>query len=244
MSDGTAERKEMSYFKVVSIDMFQTLIDVNRNRNLFWQKVLGKNYLESLADEYTAQWGRLFPDHFNQVVNQADGFSSLKPIFEDFFAKFFPHLGIDFDPRQAAQIQVDIHRLAIPYEDTEIFLETIQQNSPVCLVTDADEEMIAPHLKMHRFDRIFISERLKVYKNDPKNRMFQTVLSHYQITPEKIFHIGDMPSEIIGANKAGLTTCWLNRERKNWNHIIKPDFEVHSLLEAAAILGRPIESIT
>jgi putative hydrolase of the HAD superfamily len=235
----------MSYFKVVSIDMFQTLIDVNINRHLFWQKILGKNYLESLADEYTEQWGRLFPDHFNHVVSQAaDSFSSLKAIFEDFFVKFFRYLGIDFDPRQAAQIQVDIHRLAAPYEDTEIFLETIQKNFPVCLVTDADDEMIAPHLEIYRFDRIFISERLKAYKNDHKNRMFQTVLSHYPITPRRIFHIGDMQLDISGANNAGITTCWLNRERKNWNYNIKPDYEVHSLLEAAVILGRPIESIT
>ena len=239
------QKEKMGYFEVVSIDMFQTLIDVNRNHNLFWQRILGKNYLESLADEYTERWGRLFPDHFNQVVvSQRDNFSNLKPIFEDFFAKFFPYLGIEFDPRQAAQIQVEIHRLAAPYEDAKIFLETIQKKYPVCLVTDADEEMIAPHLEIHKFDRIFISERLQIYKNDPKNRMFQTVLSHYQVIPGKILHIGDMPSEIIGAKEAGITTCWLNRERKNWSHDIKPHYEVRSLLEAADILSRPIESFT
>jgi HAD superfamily hydrolase (TIGR01509 family) len=235
-------KKQMSYFKVVSIDMFQTLVDVNVNHQLFWQKILGNGYLESLADEYTEQWGNLFPDHFQHVVSQAGGFVSLKPIFKGFFSEFFPPLGIDFDPRHAAQIQVDIHRLATPYGDTEVFLRAIQKNFPICLVTDADNEMVAPHLEMHGFDRIFVSERLETYKNDPESRMFQAVLSHYQVDPGRILHIGDMHADIIGANRVGITTCWLNREQKNWNYDVKPDYEVRSLFEAAEILGRPIES--
>jgi FMN hydrolase / 5-amino-6-(5-phospho-D-ribitylamino)uracil phosphatase len=143
---------KMRYFKVISVDMFQTLVDVNVNRNLFWRKVLGRNYSESLSETYTEEWGKLFPGHFNQAVSQANDFSNLKPIFENFFAVFFSKFGIDFDPGQAAQIQVDVHRLAAPYKDTEIFLASVRKEFPICLVTDADDEMIEPHLKNHRFD--------------------------------------------------------------------------------------------
>lgn len=233
----------MSRFRVVSIDMFQTLIDVNSKHYHIWRKILGKNYSEALADEYTEQWSRLFPDHFNHAVRQADGFLSLKPIFESFFGDFFPQFGIDFDPGKAAQIHVDIHRLAPPYEDTEIFLETIREHFPICLVTDSDNEMILPHLDKYRFDQIFISERLKTYKSDPENRMFHAVINHYPIPPERIFHIGDMYFDITEASKVGITTCWLNRDGKNWNYSVKPDYEVESLLEAAAILGKPITGI-
>lgn len=230
----------MSPFSVVSVDMFQTLIDVNGLRYYFWRRILGQNYSESLADEYTKQWGNLFPDHFNNEVSEADGFLSLKRIFEDFFADFFPQIDIDFDPKQAAQVQVDIHRLAPPYGDTEVFLEKIREHFNICLVTDSDNEMILPHLDNYAFKQIFISERLKAYKNDPKNRMFQAVINHYPVLPEKIIHIGDMESDIVGASKVGITTCWLNKDGKNWSHSIKPDYEVKSLIEAAAILGRPI----
>lgn len=231
----------MSRFSVVSVDMFQTLIDVNSLRYYFWRKILGENFSESLADDYTTQWGRLFPDHFNNAVSKADGFLSLKCIFENFFADFFPQFEIDYDPGQAAQVQVDIHRSAPPYGDTAIFLEQIWERFYICLVTDSDNEMILPHLEKYGFKQIFISESLKAYKNDPENKMFQAVVSHYPIPPEKIFHIGDMESDIVGASNVGITTCWLNRDGKNWNHSIKPDYEVKSLIEAAAILGRPIK---
>ena len=230
----------MSRFDVVSVDMFQTLIDVNSLRYYFWRKILGKNYSEALADEYTKQWGRLFPDHFNNAVSKADGFLGLKRIFENFFADFFPQFDIEFDPRQAAQVQVDIHRLAPPYEDTAVFLETMREHFHICLVTDSDNEMILPHLDKYRFKQIFISERLKAYKSDPKNRMFIAVISDYPILPKRIFHIGDMYSDIVGASKVGITSCWLNRDAKNWNQSVRPDYEVKSLIEAAAILGRPI----
>ncbi|MGD9305291.1 MAG: HAD family hydrolase [Desulfobacterales bacterium] len=230
----------MSLADVVSVDMFQTLVDVNSMRYYLWRKILGKNYSETLADDYTKQWSRLFPDHFKNAVSKADDFLCLKPIFERFNADFLPQLGLDFNPEHAAQIHVEIHGMAPPYEDTEVFLKTMREHFTICLVTDSDNEMILPHLDKYRFDQIFISERLKTYKSDPGNKMFKAVISHYSIPPERIFHIGDMYSDILGASKADITTCWLNREGKNWDYSIKPDYEAESLLEAADILGKPI----
>ena len=230
----------MSLTDVVSVDMFQTLVDVNSMRYYLWRKILGDNYSETLADEYTKQWVSLFPDYFNNAVSQVDDFLPVKTIFESFAADFLPRFGIDFNPKHAAQIHVEIHRLAPPYEDTEAFLETTREYFTICLTTDSDNEMILPHLDKYRFDQIFISERLKSYKNDLENRMFQAVINHYSIPPERIFHIGDMYSDVMGANKVGITTCWLNREGKSWNYSIKPDYEVESLLEAAEILRQLI----
>jgi len=230
----------MNRIDVVSVDMFQTLIDVNSMRYYFWKKVLGKNYSEALADEYTKRWGKLFPDHFSNIARSTDGFSLLKAIFERFNTDFLPELNIEFNPENAAQIHVEIHRVAPPYEDTEVFLETMRKYFTICLVTDSDYEMIQPHLDKYSFDQIFISEKLKTYKSDRENRMFKTVLNHYSIPPERIFHIGDMYSDIFGAYKVGITTCWLNREVNKWNYTIKPDFEVDSLFMASEILGKPI----
>ena len=227
----------MSRFDVVSVDMFQTLIDVNSQRHYFWQKILGKNYSEGVVDEYTKQWGKRFPNHFNRMISRKEGFVCLKEIFEGFWNSFFKQFNIDFDHRKATQIHIDIHRFAPPYEDTEIFLNTIKEHFPLCLVTDSDDEMVLSHLEKYRFDQVFISERLKTYKNDPDNKMFQAVVQHYSIAPEKILHIGDMFYDVVGANNVGITTCWLNREGKNWSNDINPDYEIISLIEIFEILG-------
>lgn len=103
--------------------------------------------------------------------------------------------------------------------------------------------MVIPHLDKYGFDQIFISERLKAYKSDPANRMFQAVISHYSLPSEKIFHIADRYPAIVGASQAGITTCWINREGRTWNLSVKPNYEVKSVLEAADILEKPIKRI-
>jgi FMN phosphatase YigB (HAD superfamily) len=51
-----------------------------------------------------------------------------------------------------------------------------------------------------------------------------------------------MHTDVIGAKQSGITACWLNRDRLDWQHAVKPDFEVRSLLEVAELLGHPIDT--
>ena len=112
----------------------------------------------------------------------------------------------------------------------------VGENHPVCLVSDADEEMILEQLERFEFDRVFISESMKSYKNDPQGRLFQAVLDQYQTGPETIIHIGDSYSDVLGANLAGITSCWLNRNGAAWEYDTRPDFEVGSLAEAVELI--------
>jgi len=226
----------MARFKVISVDMFQTLVDVNSNHRSFWREVLREEYTAAKADEYTASWAEVFSTYVNSVYQRENGFVSLKTICEDCFDEVFQRLDISFDPVRAAQIQFDLHKIAPAYEDTECFLEAAGQNYPVCLVSDADEEMILAQLERFQFDRVFISERLESYKNDPDSRLFQAVLDRYQTNPETIIHIGDSYSDVFGANLVGITSCWLNRNGTPWEHDTKPDFIVSSLAEAVDLI--------
>ena len=230
------DRQVMGSYKVVSVDMFQTLVDVHSGHYRFWKEVLNEHYSDSLAEEYTSLWAEIFAGNFENAGRQKDGFQNLETIFKNCFEELFRHLKLCFDPGQAARIQIDLHRTASPYEDTESFLKAAGQDRPVCLVSDADEEMIQTQLSKYQFDRVFISERLKSYKNDPHSRVFQAVLAHYQTRPEEIIHIGDGYADVNGAHQAGIITCWLNRDGTAWDYELKPDFVVGSLTEAAELI--------
>ncbi|MBW2092376.1 MAG: HAD family hydrolase, partial [Deltaproteobacteria bacterium] len=149
----------------------------------------------------------------------------------------FNQIGLAFDPAQAAHLWVEQHQLAPPYKDTDTFLASVGVDYPLCLVSDADDDMILSHLQKYAFDAVFTSERFKSYKNSPGGELFRAVITHYSTRPEQIIHIGDGHSDIMGANQAGIAACWLNREGIKWNHDIKPDYAVESLDEAASILG-------
>jgi putative hydrolase of the HAD superfamily len=104
--------------------------------------------------------------------------------------------------------------------------------------------MLGALTDMHAFDRIFTSEQLGCYKAQADGRFFGAIIDHYGVRPEDIIHIGDGTLEMVGANKAGLTTCWLNRAGSTWSHNVRPDCEVRSLIEAASVLGVNVGSGT
>jgi len=162
---------------------------------------------------------------------------NLKSLFTPCFLEITKELGIDFNPDEAVRIFLDEHGRATSYEDATMFFQLIGDSIPVCLVSDADNEMILPLLERFKFDKVFISEKVRSYKNEPKGRIFREVLTHYNINPKKIIHIGDSSSDIIGANKFGITTCWINRYDYGWRYNISPDYIIKSLIEVIDILG-------
>jgi HAD superfamily hydrolase (TIGR01549 family) len=231
----------MSDFAVVSIDLFQTLVDVTSRRHKVWQEFLQERYSEQLTDEYWALGSKLLVDHFHRLTSQSKSFLTLKSIFEVVFAELFPAIGLDFNPRKAALVLAAQHRLALPYEDTRGFLDAVGDEYPICLVTDTDDDMLpSTLLGLYKFDSVFTSERMHSYKNDPECRLFSAVVKHYEVAPEKILHIGDSSADVLGAYCIGIKTCWLNRNSRSWQHNVQPDYIVESLSEIVPILGASI----
>lgn len=228
----------MNDFAIVSIDMFQTLVDLASRRHHIWREFLQERYSEQLAEECWALSSKSVIDHYHRLTSQSKPFLTLKSIFEAGFAELFPTIGLDFDPNQAARVLVTQHRSASPYEDTKAFLTSVGEKYPICLVTDTDDDMLSPSLLgLHEFDSVFTSEQLRSYKNDPECKLFSAVVKHYGTAPGKILHVGDSSADVLGAHRVGMKACWLNRSGNSWHHDIEPDYIVRTLLEAASILG-------
>jgi putative hydrolase of the HAD superfamily len=233
----------VSHLAVVSVDMFQTLVDIASRRCHIWRAFLGDGYSEPLAEEYWVLTSESVLDYFHRLTSQGQ-FLTLKSIFALCFADLFPKIGLDFDPERAARILATQHGLASPYEDSRGFLDSVAEKYPICLVTDTDDDMLSPLLGLGAFDSVFTSERLRSYKNDPECKLFSAVVEHYDIAPEKIIHIGDSSADVLGADRVGMRTCWLNRDGSAWHHDVKPDHVASTLWEVAStVLGVDIDGI-
>lgn len=223
-------------FELLCIDMFQTLVNVNTRIPSIWKRILRENYNETLAFECAKSvkknvfWG------FQQSASNSAEFINLKTMFKPFFKTVFKEMNISFDVGEAVKIFMDEHAKATPYDDVEEFFSLLKDELPICLVTDADYEMVLPLLKKYNFDEVFISEKVRSYKNEPRSRIFKDVLKHYSINPNKVLHIGDSSSDIIGANRVGIKTCWINRENIEWKSDIEPDYIVKSLSQVINII--------
>jgi FMN phosphatase YigB (HAD superfamily) len=161
----------------------------------------------------------------------------MRSIFEVSFSELFLKFNLGFNPVKVAQLLVNCHINAQLYPDALPFMKTTGALHPICLSCDADSDMLLGIRSLHGFQRVFTSEDLKTYKLYGDGSFFRMVASRSGFGPAEIIHIGDSPSEIAGAKKAGLATCWLNRTGTVWLYTGDPDYEVHTLSSAARILG-------
>ena len=149
-------------------------------------------------------------------------------------SQFFSETNLDYSPKLAANTIMEKHKSAEVFGDVKPFLQKTEVKYKVCLSTDADEDLIKNVYSIHPFDTLFVSETIQMYKLNPG--FFQQVVGHYKLAPENILHIGDSKSDIVTPIKLGIQTCWLNRRNRKWEHDVKPDFEVKSLLEIPELL--------
>jgi putative hydrolase of the HAD superfamily len=223
-----------SNIKVVSIDLYRTLVDIDLSAESVWKVFLGENYTSDLGLKY---WNRatdiLIANLFAAAADDRH-FKSTRTIFADSYTSLFKEISLDYDPQKAAGALIDGHKTRNLFPDAIPFLAKAGRKYPICLSTDSDVEMLEGITEIYPFDTMFVSEELKTYKMNP--RFFRRVIDHYQTGPENILHIGDSQQDIVTPKKLGMATCWLNRHNHDWKHAVKPDFEVKSLMEVLDIL--------
>lgn len=223
-------------YDLICIDMFQTLVDVHSRGDIIWKRILENQHTEALANTCKTQFHQLAVQGFFKHDSSENTFRTLAQIFEPYFQQLADEMRLNIDPQRATQIFLEEHNFAAPYKDTIDFFQALTGKVKVCLVSDADAVMLVHLLKQFTFDKVFMSENIKAYKNDPQGRMFNAVIRHYQLDPNRMLHIGDGNGDIAGANRAGIQSCWINRTGTAWCYEEKPLFEVSSLTEVMQLI--------
>lgn len=66
----------------------------------------------------------------------------------------------------------------------------------------------------------------------PHPLMFEQMLERCAVTADQVIHVGDHPDhDILGAQRCGLHTLWVNFSQSAWPGLTPPDLEVHCLSE-------------
>ena len=226
--------KKVNNIKIISIDLFRTIVDIEQTPEMIWQLFLRENFPDEISRKYYWIADEIMGRRWDAAGTDDKHFKTVRTVLEDTVAELFCEIKLDYDPKLAAGILMGDHNLQNIFADAKPFLEKVGQKYPICLSTDCDIEMIENIDKIYTFDKIFISETLRMYKLNPG--FFRHIINHYNLPPENILHIGDTKSDIITPKQLGIITCWLNRRNLKWDQKIKPDFEVKSLLEILDLL--------
>jgi len=108
------------------------------------------------------------------------------------------------------------------------------------IVTNGMKEVQRPRIKKcnweHYFKNIFVSDEMGVAK--PQIAFFDHCME-VSGQPDKadILVIGDtLESDILGANRAGLKSCWMNPDNKVHPSDIVPDYQISKLSDLLDII--------
>lgn len=223
-------------YKVLSFDMFQTLVDVNAQKYTVWAEILKDGYTVEKADMLWWDTLRRLSECTKDMRAGKADFQPMRKTFGACYEDLLRENNIAMDAVLAVSILFREHGKAMAYPDAKEFFEQLNPQYRVWISSDTDREMILPLLPLFRHEHAFLSEDIGAYKQDEQGRFFRHVLQTTGVKPDEILHIGDGLTDILGAKRAGIAACWINRDGKTWEDAVKPDFTIQSLQELHSII--------
>jgi putative hydrolase of the HAD superfamily len=126
------------------------------------------------------------------------------------------------------------------YEETFSILNALKGNYKLLLLTNGSPDLQNTKLEITAelvpfFDQIVISGDFGRGKPDPA--IFKHALSLLSLEKDEVLMVGDnLMTDILGANRAGIKSVWINRHDRERNEV-RPTFEIHHLEELLALLA-------
>lgn len=195
-------------------------------------QMIGINPFEGL-------WGNFLDDQ--------DEFRKMKDIVpryrKDAWTMGLKAIGIDdpdFGYELAERFPQERRNLPFVYEETFDTLDQLNDHYQLLLLTNGSPDLqktklaITPELVPY-FDKIVISGDYGKGKPDPG--IFEHALSLLSLTKEEVIMVGDnLMTDVLGANRAGIKTVWINRHEKERNEVV-PTYEIQHLQQLFPILS-------
>ncbi|PYZ93845.1 haloacid dehalogenase [Salipaludibacillus keqinensis] len=195
-------------------------------------KVIGINPFEGL-------WG-----DFGDKGEQFNKMKQIVPAYrKDAWTGGLKKLGIDdpkFGSELAERFPAERKKAPFLFEDALPVLEKLKQNYSLLMLTNGSPELqnikltITPELSPF-FDEIIISGDHD--RGKPDEAIFHYALEKMSVKKEEVLMVGDnLMTDILGANRTGIKSIWLNRFGKSKNDVI-PYKEIQNLHELFDLLN-------
>ncbi|TVY02299.1 HAD family hydrolase [Cohnella terricola] len=147
-----------------------------------------------------------------------------------------PGLGLQLAEMFPAQRR----KLKYVYEETFAILDELKKSYKLLLLTNGSPDLQQEKLDgvpelIPYFDSIVISGNFGEGK--PSSNLFAHAMEQIGIRPEEGIMVGDkLTTDILGANRIGMTSVWINRHNTVRSDEIIPAYEIKSLTELSDLL--------
>ena len=118
------------------------------------------------------------------------------------------------------------------YPDAPEALRRIAARVPLAAVSNGNADLAA--IGIGDFFRFQLGAR-EHGAAKPSASIFHAACEQLGVPPHEVLHVGDhIEMDVLGAARAGLRTCWLDREGLTWPHAdVRPDLHFASLAALA-----------
>lgn len=147
----------------------------------------------------------------------------------------------DFGYELAERFPEERRKVPFIYEEAIRTLDVLKEKYKLLLLTNGSPDLqntklaISPEISPY-FDQIVISGAFGRGKPDPS--IFEHALSLLSLKKGEAIMVGDnLMTDILGANRAGIKSVWINRHHKERNEVI-PAYEIKHLEELFPILEK------
>lgn len=195
-------------------------------------KMIGINPFEGL-------WGT-----FDDEGNMFQKMKEIVPTYrQEAWTKGLRQVGVEdsqFGALLAARFVVERKQHPFLYEESLNVLEKLQNDYKLVLLTNGSPSLqqlkltITPEIAPY-FDHIIISGDFG--RGKPDVSIFEHALERAGIQAEEALMVGDnLMTDILGANRAGIRSVWINREKQQRTEESIPTYEIQHLSELFTIL--------
>lgn len=207
---------------------------VRQKARELWHKSPARAYCVSIGiSSWEGLWGRFEGDDPNLKIMREWAPSYQWQAWADALAEFGVKDG-SLAQLLAVTFQKERRKRHIVYPDVEPVLKKLQEVYQLALVSNGAPDLQREKLEGSKlgpyFDIVVVSGEVGIGKPDP--RIFATVLERLGVSAGMAIMVGNsLNSDIAGAQQVDLKAVWLNRDKKENNNSVRPDYEINNLNE-------------
>ena len=223
--------------RFVFLDLDDTIFDFAKTETVALERTFAQlglprdtAFLSSYQTINQAQWARF---HRGEI--------SKEQLMCGRFALLFAQYGLSASAEQTQRLyRQNLSRESFLLPGVKDALTYLKSRYPLYLASNGTADTQYPRLRqaglLDVFSQVFLSDDLKTQKPDPA--FFAGCFARIPgVCPQEGVLIGDsLQSDIAGANRAGLRSCWLNHRGQPAQPDIVPDWSISSWAEIRQIL--------
>ncbi|MBZ9631898.1 haloacid dehalogenase type II [Salegentibacter sp. LM13S] len=178
--------------------------------------------------------------HYSLVETTTGGYSNFSEIAAATFKMISDKFDKEFSDYEIQNILSEITNLP-PYPDVKPGLEQLKNEGyKLIAFSNGKPDVLEAQLKFAEIDSYFVGihsvEEVKKYKPHPES--YRYILKKYQVTPKRAMMVAAHSWDIIGAKRAKLQTCFVERPEKTLYELAeKPDISVTGITEILEQIG-------